>query len=175
MKPTSHLRMRMRWRPILCIWSMTLFGLLTYGSMRMNSTRFDSGTHPLHPHNRYFWWGSIRLDSEPLGERHILKPWVEESDAECVGTPLYIWVHPGWIERALILTALPAFFLAVVITHGLARLGISELLSFMSAMPLLTLAWFYLIGWLLDRWQHKRLLNRATPNKDMASPRPRPN
>jgi hypothetical protein len=151
----------MRWRLVLCLWGLSLFGLLTYDSMRVNSMRFNTGASGQQHHNRYFWWGSFRLDSDPLNKRPMAKPCVESSVENC-DFELYIWVDPGWIERALILTALPAFFLAIVFVHGLAHLGISELLTFLFTMPLLTLAWFYTLGWLLDRWLHKRALRRAS-------------
>jgi len=35
-------------------------------------------------------------------------------------------------------------------------MGISQVSSFMFSMPVLILAWYYLIGWLLDRWISKR-------------------
>jgi hypothetical protein len=44
-----------------------------------------------------------------------------------------------------------AFLVGVGIVHGLARVGISEVTSFMVSMPLLIFAWFYFVGWLLDR------------------------
>jgi hypothetical protein len=88
---------------------------------------------------------------------------VEESDENCDALePEYIWVGPGWLERALTLSALPAFLLACAVAHGLAHFGISELLSFIFAMPLFTLAWFYSVGWLLDRWQFKRYSHRVS-------------
>jgi len=87
---------------------------------------------------------------------------VDESFENCDSEPEYIWVDPGWIERALTLTALPAFLLTIVVVHGLAHLEISELLTFLFTMPLLTVAWFYTLGWLLDRWLHKRALHRGS-------------
>jgi len=50
----------------------------------------------------------------------------------------------------------------------MARLGVSELASFMSTMPALMLGWFYLVGWLLDRWQHKLSLRRASSNSSLS-------
>jgi len=143
----------MRWRPILCLWGLTLFGLLTYDSMRLNSMRFSAVMRQQHHHNRYFWWGTVRLDSDPL--RSPLKPCMEDSDTNCDWD--YMWVRPGLTEMALTLTAFPALQLAIAIAGGLALLGISELLSFMCAMPLLTFAWFYAVGWLLDRWRYQVL------------------
>jgi hypothetical protein len=141
---------------------MILFGLLTYDSVRVDSMRFNTNLRQ-HHHNRYFWWGSVRLDSDPLNKRPRLEPCVEESDENCDALePEYIWVGPGWLERALTLSALPAFLLACAVAHGLAHFGISELLSFIFAMPLFTLAWFYSVGWLLDRWQFKRYSHRVS-------------
>jgi hypothetical protein len=141
---------------------MTLFGLLTYGSIRFAPTQWKTGMRLQHRYSRYFWWGSVHLDSDPLGERPELKPCVEESNADCDWDPQYISVHPGLLERALILTALPAFLVAIAFVRGLAHLGVNELLSFMFTMPLFTLAWFYAVGWLPDRWRYKRSLHRAS-------------
>lgn len=54
------------------------------------------------------------------------------------------------------LFALPAFVIGLFITFGLGRFGISEVLSYMISMPLLISAWFYFIGWIIDRWRLKR-------------------
>lgn len=155
-----YINMRMRWRLILCIWGLTLFGLMTYGSLGENSrlNRFAGGRHD---QTRYFWWGSVRLDSDPLNKRPRLNPCVDESNGNCIFDPEYVWVGPGLMERAFVLTALPAFLLEFVVIHGLARLGVSELQSFLFTMPLLTVVWFYVVGWLLDRWLHKRASGRT--------------
>jgi hypothetical protein len=141
-----QVRFQVRWRLILCLWGLTLFGMLTCGSMRVNSIRFNADMGKQHHHIRYFWWGSVRLDSDPLKKRPRIEPCVAELDAECAGEPEYIWIDPGWIERALTIYAFPAFLLAIGVAHGLAHTGKSELLSFMVAMPLFTLAWFYSVG-----------------------------
>jgi hypothetical protein len=52
--------------------------------------------------------------------------------------------------------ALPAFLVGTGVVHGLARLGVSEVISFMVSMPLLIFAWFYLVGWLVDRRLRRR-------------------
>jgi hypothetical protein len=51
---------------------------------------------------------------------------------------------------------MPAFLIGAAIVHGLARLGVSEVRSFMIALPMLIAFWYYLIGWLLERWTGKR-------------------
>lgn len=70
--------------------------------------------------------------------------------------PMDVWVDPGWLARCHVLSALPAFVVGVGIVRGLGRLGVSEVISFMISMPLLIFAWFYFVGWLLDRWRQKR-------------------
>jgi hypothetical protein len=56
----------------------------------------------------------------------------------------------------LILTALPAFLLGAGLVGGLGRIGFSQVWVFMISMPSLVSAWFYFIGWLLDRRRMKR-------------------
>ena len=155
--------MRMRWRPILCLWGLTLFGLLTYGSFRVSS--LNELPHP----NRYFWWGSVRLDSDPLGKRRVEKPCVDSGEL-CSFDPEFIWVTPGWVERALTLTAFPAFLLAIKVAHGLDHQGVSELRSFIPAMFLGTLTWFYAVGWLLDRWRFKSSLQSGRQSRSHSHP-----
>jgi hypothetical protein len=36
----------------------------------------------------------------------------------------------------------------------LGRLGVSEIISFHIAMPLLITGWFYFLGRVIDRWRH---------------------
>jgi hypothetical protein len=147
--------MRMRWRPVLCLWGVIVFAFLTYGSIRTNRDLY-------HNHrSRYFWWGSVRLDSDPLNRYSIAKPCTWKFKGDCGWDPGYIRVRPGIFERALFASALPAFVAAIAVARGLARVGVSELLSFMVAMPVLTVAWFCVIGWVLDRWWYRRVLRRA--------------
>jgi hypothetical protein len=140
----------MRWRSTLCLWGLILFGLLTYASIQGNR-EMRHGRH-----SRYFWWGSVRLDSDPLDKHPKLEPCTQRPDGDCAWDPLYIWVEPGLMEKALVLSALPAFLLGRAVVFGLARLGDNELASFMSTMPVLILVWFYGVGWLLDRWRFRR-------------------
>jgi hypothetical protein len=146
----------MRWRPILCFWGLILFGTLIYGSIRVNRDM-------RHNHySRYFWWGAVRLDSDPLNRHSRVEPCEWKQEGDCGWDPGYIWVTPGLIQRALVLSALPAFLAAIAVVRVLARLGISELVSFMFTMPVLILAWFYTVGWLLDRWRYRRSLRQAS-------------
>jgi hypothetical protein len=125
---------------------LVLFGLLTYASVQGN--RELRHGRP----SRYFWWGSIRLDSDCK----------QVQLGDCAWDAVFITVEPGWLEKALIISSLPAFLLGKVFVRGFARLGVSELAIFMGMMPVLILVWFYGVGWLLDRWQHKRTLRRSS-------------
>ena len=158
----SNFGMRMHWRPSLCLWGLVLFGLLTYGSIQGNREMSHGRQF------RYFWWGSVRLDSDPLNKHRSLAPCKAEPEGNCVWVPGYIVVDAGWLEKALVISALPAFLVGVAFVRGLARLGISELTSFMGAMPGLVLVWSYGVGWLLDRWGHRRSLRRASSSSSMA-------
>jgi hypothetical protein len=54
------------------------------------------------------------------------------------------------------LSALPAFIVGGLAVAGLAKMGISQVSSFFLLIPVLIVAWYYFIGWLLDRWIGKR-------------------
>ncbi len=148
--------MRWRWRFGLCLWGMILLSLGSYLAIRINHEMRQG-----HP-SRYFWWGGVRLDSDPLNKHQRKLPSCEQGADDCSSwDPEYIWVTPGLAQKALVLSALPAFLASLGVVRGLARLGISELVSFMVTMPLFTFAWFYAVGGLLDRWRHKRSLRLA--------------
>jgi hypothetical protein len=62
------------------------------------------------------------------------------------------------------LIAFPAFVLGIpIIVKALGHFGVSEVLSFVIAMPLLIFRWFYCVGSRIDAWVHKpsRALNNA--------------
>jgi len=149
--------MKKRWRLVLCGWGLILFGLITYASIR---ERQDLG--PALQHSRYFWWGTLRLDSDPLSIRTVLWPCQYESDEDCSRDLGTRWGTPGWVEKGLVLSALPAFLLTALVVRSMAFFGVNEVLSFMCAAPLLILLWFYAIGWVIDRWQYKRFLHRTS-------------
>jgi hypothetical protein len=64
-----------------------------------------------------------------------------------------MWVDPGLLAKFLMLSAFPAFLVGLFVVSGLGRLGLSQVSSFMLLMPVLIFAWYYFIGWLLDRWR----------------------
>jgi hypothetical protein len=109
--------------------------------------------------SRYFWWSALRLDSDPLN-RHAADriPMVCPDNTEncSPADPSWIWVDPGWMAKFFVFSAFPAFLLTKGIVRGLAGLGVSEIVSFFVAMPPLTLAWFYFVGWTFDRRRRNR-------------------
>jgi len=141
--------MRLRWRLILPIAGIIVFIGISLNSYR---TRLEGNSSP----DRYFWWAALRLDSDPLNKRSSSS--CSNSQNECVDWKVADadrWVHPGLLERALAISALPAFVVGLLIVAGLGKIGISQVLSFMIFMPLLIFAWFLCVGWFIDRWRAK--------------------
>ena len=151
--------MRYRWRIILPVLGLLPFCVLTYTSIQRDRDMYHGRWH------RSFYWGAMRLDRDPLG-RHLDPPHLQTScrdeDPDCVSfDPIFIWIDPSPLERALMLAALPAFITGTTLVTGLGKLGINQVSSFMISMPLLISAWFYFLGWLLDLWRFKRQQRRA--------------
>jgi hypothetical protein len=136
--------MKRRWSLILPLVGLAMFLLVTYHEVQFNHELFR------RQNNRYFYWSSIRLDSDPLNRHSKIEPPCKPEE-DCGFEPLSVWVDPGWPTRVLEYSALPAFVIGVVIVVALSRVGISEVASFLISMPLLIGAWFYLLGWLIDR------------------------
>lgn len=68
-----------------------------------------------------------------------------------------VCVTPGLLTASLMASALPVFALGCVVAHIFGRLGFSQVVTFMTSMPLLLLVWYYLTGRLIDRWREKRV------------------
>lgn len=136
----------MRGRFLLTIVGLLLFAGTTNDSLRVNREAKNAT-------GRYFWWSSLRLDADPLSKRS--PPGCKDVRTGCNGWSPVIWVDPGWLTKALILLALPAFLIGTTVAVGLGRLGMSEVSTFLISMPLLIAAWCYLVGWLFDRWTSK--------------------
>jgi hypothetical protein len=148
------------WRIVLPLIGFIIFALITYQSV-IESRQLNKQAGLNNSHGRYFWWSSIRLDSDPLDKRALSAMPVcrenSEGSEHCeVLEPLGIWIDPSWLVEGLILTALPAFLLGIGLVGGLGRIGFSQVWTFMISMPPLISAWFYFIGWLLDRRRMKR-------------------
>ena len=162
--------MRNHWRLILPIAGLLLFAGATYDSLQ---------ARPKVP-SQYLWWSILRLDSDPLNAQHpVGTPRIRSkgnrglrSFGHGVGTtrtnakrnstswnPASLWVSPESASELLILSAFPALAAGMSWVRLLGREGMSEISSFMSMMPLFVAAWYYTIGWFLDRWLYKRLLS----------------
>lgn len=136
----------MRWRFILPSIGLLLFAEVSYDSLNLNHETGRS-------YGRYFWWSSVRLDSDPRNKHpHLAAPCCVDWD------PQYIWIDPGWLTKVLLVAALPAFGVDLFVIRGLASFGVSEVTSFFVSIPLLIGGWFYFGGLLIDRWRHKRSL-----------------
>jgi hypothetical protein len=145
----SYLAMRVRWRFVLPVLGLLAFCGESYLSLRMNR---EFGMTP----RRYYWWSSIRLDSNPLNKNTKIPAAPCKSDEEdCGWEPAHIWIDPGYLTKSLMLIALPAFALCAITVGGFARLGVNEVWSFFVSMPVFTVAWFYFVGWIME-WLLKR-------------------
>jgi hypothetical protein len=127
-------------------------GLFFFSTVSFESLKW----HPKTP-NQYFWWSSIRLNSDPLNRYHAVATPCREAESDCASwDPASLWISPGLATDLLILTALPAFVVGMLVVRGLGRMGVSEVWTFMVSMPLLIGAWYYAVGWLIDRRKDKR-------------------
>jgi hypothetical protein len=143
--------MTLRWRLIFPFVGLSLFAVETYHSIEVNRQMHQ-------PTGRYFWWSSIRLDSDPLNQRPpvLTSPGCQAQSENCSSWDTrYMWIDPGFLARVLMLSAAPAFIVGVLAIGGLGRLGLSEVLSFLSLVPALMFAWYYFLGWLVDRLRNR--------------------
>ncbi len=125
--------MRLRWRLIF-----PLIGLTVFAGETIHSLRVDREIH--RTPSRYFWWSSIRLDSNPLNKPVAVAKGCENIET-CNSWDLpNMWVSPGVLAKFLMLSGFPAFI---------------EVRSFMVSMPLLLSAWCYLLGWMIDGFRSK--------------------
>jgi len=146
----SNSNVALRFSVVLPLVGLALFGIMTWQSVRWNDQ--------VHPDSRrFFFWASIRLDSDPQGKHpELLTPC--PGDLDCASYPSErIWVESGLMPKMLVLTGLPAFVVGFGLTRGLGRLGISEVLTFVFMLPALLSAWCFCLGRLLDRCVRKRI------------------
>lgn len=142
----------MRWRLVLPVLAIAWFGVGSYSAWHFNRQLDESCPA------RYFYWGSIRLDSDPLDRHHLFESSVPCNNGrrDCLCWEPVVWIDPGWGEEAFILLSLPAFLLTRGVIALLARFGVSNVITFFVSMPLLMCGWFYLIGLWIDRLRAKR-------------------
>jgi hypothetical protein len=151
--------MQLRWSLILPVIGLILFAAVSYRSMRVNR---ETQNEP----SKYYWWSSLRLDTDPLDENpKTLRP-CQDGSENCVGWDLRARrVTPGLLDRLLIFSSLPAFLAGTAIVAGFSKLGVDEVLTFMVCMPILIFCWYYFVGWLIDRWSFRRKQAKSVPLK----------
>jgi hypothetical protein len=112
--------MRARWRFILPVVALIAFGAESSSSLRMNRSL---GTTP----RRYYWWSSIRLDTDPLNKNPKASSPCKSGEEDCGWEPRgFISVDPGYLTKSLMLLALPAFAVGAISVSGLRHLGITK-------------------------------------------------
>ena len=140
--------MRRCWQLILPAIGLMLFGGVTYESLQ--GRRYEKA------HGKYFWWAQIPLDTHQVDHAVATTP-CKEAEDNCVSWEPHTIEDPGLLTRALILSAFPTFLVGMPLVRVLGHYGASEVWSFMILMPVLIFAWYYAIGWLIDRWRFNRL------------------
>jgi hypothetical protein len=109
------LNMRKRWRVALPVIGIILFSVVSYHSLRV--AREIPG--------RYFWWSSIRLDSDPSNRRNWGAIPCQDGKENCWELRT-IWVDPGLLDQFLMLSALPTFAAGGFAVRSLGRMGINQ-------------------------------------------------
>jgi len=107
---------------VLPIIGIIFFSAASYHSLRRNQ---EIERAP----SRYFWWSSIRLDSDRANKRNWVATPCEGGKGNCWDR-LDIWVYPSLTEQFLMQSALPAFVVGEFAVRGLGRMGISQVSSF---------------------------------------------
>ena len=69
--------MRIRWRLILPVIGLVLFAIVSYGSFKRNR---ETGL----ANNRYFWWSSVRLNSDPLNKHPRVPTPCKDTIGDCI-------------------------------------------------------------------------------------------
>jgi hypothetical protein len=151
--------MRIRWSVILPIIGLVLFAAVTYRSMPANH-------HESLVPRRYYWWSSLRLDSDPLQKNSASAKPCPNGIPDCSnGESPNVKIPPQWLEKLLVFPAFPAFLAGFAIVAGLSKLGIDEVLTFFVSMPILLFGWYYLVGWLIERLLDRRARLKNIPLK----------
>jgi hypothetical protein len=141
--------MKIRWRLALPIIGLMLFALVTYNSFHKSGRSYHLAD------SRYFYWSTLRLDSDPLKAPPAVPQACVDPTRECIEWPPYLAPKPGIAASILAISALPAFLVVAGLVKESGKLGISQVSSFMVLMPLLLAGWYYFLGWLFDRRRHK--------------------
>lgn len=147
--------MQTRFSIILPALGLLLFAAVTYRSMEVNQQGPDG------PH-KYYWWSSLRLDTDPLNKNPKPAGPCGSSKGNCADwEPPATQIAPGLLEKTLNISALPAFLAGTGLVIELSKRGVDEVLTFMVSIPILLFLWFYFVGWLLERLIARLLARRG--------------
>jgi hypothetical protein len=141
-------------------WMLPTFALLLFFGETWQSVRLNRELRNKNAYRRDFYWGTFRLRTDPLGRLPAPPCPPEIPDCKTWLVLPDVIVDPGIILRALLISGFPAWLISIRAIHGLARFGVNEIYSFFAIAPLLLFAWYFLLGFLIDRWRAKR---KATP------------
>lgn len=136
----------------LC-WILPAFGLLLFFGETYDSVRLNRDLRARIPYRRDFYWSTFRLQSDPLGKLPPAPCGADINPKTCADwwAVRDVIVDPGAILSTLMISSLPAFFVAMKTVRGLGRLGVNEVYSFFVLTPILLSAWYFFLGWVLDR------------------------
>jgi len=133
-------------------------GLLVFAGESYRS--FSQQRSTLKEDDACFCWSSTALDTKPLntshdvfGRRNLTScGYIRELNARTdIGCG-----QPSLPARLLMITALPGFLASLVIVKGFAKLGVSEVTTFIVVTPPLIFAWYYFASWLVARLTSRR-------------------
>ena len=151
--------MRFPWSIILPLGGLLLFTVVSYQSSHVNDELQRSP-------NRYYWWSSLRLDTDPLNRNPKPADRCQDDPQRCaswdVSSPR---IAPGWLDKVLVVSAFPAFLAAFALVLAFGRQGTNEVLVFMVVMPTFLFGWYYFIGRLIERWINKLRRRKHAPLK----------
>src|SRR5258708_23230598 len=129
--------MGLGWRGTVPMVGLILVAAVSYRSMPVNH-------HEQEAPRKYYWWSSLRLDSDPLNENpQLTAPCAIEKQNCSNGEFPNIKIVPSWLHRLLIISALPAFLAGPAIVVVLSKAGLDEVLTFLISIPLLLFIWSY--------------------------------
>jgi len=151
--------MSLRWSVVLPLAGLLLFTIVSYQSSRLNDELQRSP-------NRYYWWSSLRLDTDPLNRNPKPADRCRDDPDHCaswdVSNPR---VPPGWLDKVLVVSAFPAFLAAFALVLAFGRQGTSEVLIFMVVMPTFLFGWYYFIGRMIERLLYRRRIGKRSSLK----------
>jgi hypothetical protein len=132
--------MRINRKFILPVIGLLLFALGSWQMIRFNRTVTRG--------SKYFYWSSIRLDSDPRNRNPA-----HNSVSDCADTPNcvqfdlpFLSLESGLVAQVFMISAFPAFLIGKAIARAMARAGVSEVTTFMIVMPVLIFAWYCLVA-----------------------------